>query len=262
MNLELTGKTAFVSGSNKGTGEIIAQTLAAEGATVVFHCNEEQPISDTAKNTSNAYWVCGDIASDNGAKQVLQATTDAVGSIDILVNNYGTASAGKWGRSTTDDWVDIYQKNVLSAVRLVDAFSPQMKVNGWGRIVQLGTIGSHQPNSIMPHYYSAKGALATMGVSLTKELSNTGITVNTVSPGLIHTPEIEASYRRRAKKLGWGDDWDTIVERIVEKDFPNPCGRLASRQEVADMVAFLCSPKAGYINGQNIRIDGGAVSYV
>ena len=114
----------------------------------------------------------------------------------------------------------------------------------------------------MPHYYASKGALANLGASLTQELAGTGITVNTVSPGLIHTPALEASYRVKARKKGWGDDWEQIVARIVTEEFPNPCGRLATREDVADLVAFLCSDNAGFINGQNIRIDGGAVSYV
>jgi NAD(P)-dependent dehydrogenase (short-subunit alcohol dehydrogenase family) len=114
----------------------------------------------------------------------------------------------------------------------------------------------------MPHYYAAKGALATMSVSLTKELSHTGITVNTISPGYIRTAELEAGFRRRAEKKGWGENWDDIVKQIVASEYPNPCGRIAERQEVADLVAFICSERAGFINGQNIRIDGGAVCYV
>ena len=99
-------------------------------------------------------------------------------------------------------------------------------------------------------------------VSLAKELSHTGITVNTVSPGLIHTPEVERAYQARAQKKDWPTDWQSLQEKIVEHDFPNPCGRLATRQEVADLVVFLASSRAGFINGQNIRVDGGAVRYV
>ncbi len=261
MELNLVGKIALVTGSHRGTGEIIAKTLAREGATVVFHSNDDKAIA-AVDETTGACAVWGNLCTDAGAAQVIEQTRKAAGDIDILVNNYGTASPGRWGKTGSDDWLDMYQKNVLSAARLIQLAAPAMKEKGWGRIVQLGTIGSHQPNSIMPHYYASKGALATMGVSLTKELSHTGITVNTVSPGYIRTPELEAGFRFKAEKKGWGSDWATIEQKIVETEFPNACGRIAERQEVADLVAFLCSERAGFINGQNIRIDGGAVRYV
>jgi len=203
-----------------------------------------------------------DIATEAGCTEVLDQIAQMQLSVDILVNNYGTAEFATWESSSTEQWLDMYQKNVLSAARLIQGLTPGMKERGWGRVVNLGTIGSHRPGSIMPHYYSAKGALATLGVSLAQDLSGTGITVNTVSPGLIHTPDLEAGYRARAAKKGWGDDWNDILGHIVEKDFPNPCQRLATREEVADLVLFLASERAGFINGQNIRIDGGAIAYV
>lgn len=262
MDLNLKNKVALVTGSNRGTGERIAATLASEGARVVFHSNEQGGADAAVAAVDGALGVWGDVSTEGGCEQVLAQTRDAVGEVDILVNSYGTATAGKWAVSDTNDWLDMYQKNVLSAARLIQGLVPAMKTKGWGRIVQLGTIGSHQPNSIMPHYYAAKGALATMSVSLTKELSHTGITVNTISPGYIRTAELEAGFRRRAEKKGWGDDWNDIVKHIVASEYPNPCGRIAERQEVADLVAFICSDRAGFINGQNIRIDGGAVCYV
>lgn len=254
MQLQLEGKTALVTGSDRRTGEVIAETLLSEGATVIFHGNHNAPDQEFA--------VWGDIASEEGCKQVVEQLAAFNFPIDILVNNYGDADRHNWEDSSTDKWLEMYQINVLSAARLIQSCTPAMKENGWGRVINLGTIGSHQPNNIMPAYYAAKGALATLSVSLTKELAGTGITVNTVAPGLIRTESVEAGFRMKAKKKGWGNDWDTIVEHIVKDDYPNPCGRIAERQEVADLVAFLCSPKAGFINGQNIRIDGGAVRYV
>ena len=269
MDLKLTDKLALVSGSNRGTGETIARTLAAEGCKVAVHSNAEgdsdtvaASIRETLSNEDAAISVWGDLCSDEGAAQVIEQCLNAWGRLDILINNYGTAGPGFWEKSSSTDWLEMYQKNVLSATRLIQGFLPSLKTNGWGRIINLGTIGSHQPNSIMPHYYAAKGAMATMGVSLTKAVANTGITVNTVSPGLIHTPELEAGYRHKAAKKGWGEDWPEILRALVENDYPNPSGRIAERQEVADAVAFLCSPRADFINGQNIRVDGGAVSYV
>ena len=137
-----------------------------------------------------------------------------------------------------------------------------MKQRGWGRIIQLGTIGSHQPGRRMPHYYAAKGALATLGVSLALELAHTGITVNTISPGIIRTAEVETALLARARKLGWGDSWESLLPKFVDSEYPNPCGRIAEREEVAALVTYIASPRAGFINGQNIRVDGGLTASV
>jgi NAD(P)-dependent dehydrogenase (short-subunit alcohol dehydrogenase family) len=111
----------------------------------------------------------------------------------------------------------------------------------------------------MPHYYAAKGALATMTVSLAKELGGTGITVNLVSPGLIRTPEVEAAYLERGRRKGWGQTWEEIEPRVAADI---PIGRIVCREEVADLVLFLASPLSDAIHGQNIRIDGGALDIV
>ncbi|MBB3047637.1 NAD(P)-dependent dehydrogenase (short-subunit alcohol dehydrogenase family) [Litorivivens lipolytica] len=256
MDLGISGKTALVTGSHRGTGEIIASTLKAEGVRVIRHGLKEEDLAGEGLS------VWGDLATTEGCDRIAAQLHDMGARVQILVNNYGTASPGKWGKTPEADWLDMYQKNVMSVARLCELVIPQMKNDGWGRIVNLGTIGSHQPNSIMPHYYAAKGALATLGVSLTKELSGTGITVNTVSPGYIRTPELEAGFRLKAEKKGWGSEWAEIEQKVVETEFPNACGRLASREEVAELVTFLCSERAAFINGQNIRIDGGAVRYV
>ena len=266
MDLQLHQKTVLVTGSERGTGQVIAETLMQEGARVILHCNDEAAyqslLSKAGEYLHDAFAVFGDISTEQGAKQVIELIGSRNISVDILVNNYGAAQSGSWASSSTEDWLEMYQDNVLSGMRLSRAFYASMKENGWGRIVNLGTIGSHQPNAIMPHYYASKGALATASVSLAKELSGTGITVNTVSPGIIHTEEVEAAFRKRAAKKGWGEDWEEILKQIVKYDYPNPCGRLATRQEVADLVAFICSPRADFINGENIRVDGGAVRYI
>ena len=277
LELDLAGKSALVTGADRGTGQVIAQALAAEGVRVLLHgaseesataavaCLEHSASKDgTTEATTiptHAAPLWGDLASASGCADIAEQAL-AAGPVDILVNNYGTASRGKWQTVTEADWLDMYQKNVLSAARLAQALVPGMTERGWGRVIQLGTIGSHQPNAIMPHYYSAKGALATLSASLALEVAGSGITVNTVSPGLIHTEELEAAYRAKAAKRGWGEAWEQILHRLVAEDFPNPVGRIATRQEVADFVVFLCSPKAGFIHGQNIRVDGGAVRYV
>ena len=260
MELNLQHRTALITGSNRGTGEVIAQTLAREGANVVLHSPGPGEKKGEKKAEKSSVW--GDISTPEGCAQVLAQLQQRQLHIDILVNNYGTTDRHSWGDTDTDKWLQMYQVNVLSAARMAQGLMAGMRARGWGRILNLGTIGSHQPNSFMPAYYAAKGALATLGVSLTSELSGSGITVNTVSPGYVRTAEVEAGYRARARKKGWGEDWASIEKKIVETDFPNPCGRIAERQEIADLVAYLCSPLADFINGQNIRIDGGAICYV
>jgi len=200
--------------------------------------------------------------SDEGAKAVFHAAVKAVGPIDILINNYGTADAGSWTKSETVDWIDAYEKNVLSAVRLTRAAMPAMKERHWGRIIMLGTIGSTEPAARMPHYYAAKGALATMTISLAKELSNTGITVNIVSPGLIRTKEVEDRFLAQGYEKGWGASWDEIEPHVLKNFMSNLTGKVTKTQEVADLVAFVASPLAGAMMAMNLRIDGGTTALV
>lgn len=250
MNLELEGRVALVSGSDRRTGEVIAATLAREGARVIYHGNSSVPLQGLA--------VCGDVTTEAGCEQVL-AEVAALGlTVDILVNNYGTTDNHGWDEADSAKWLELYQINVLSAVRLSRGCVNGMRARNWGRIINLGTTGTFRPAAARPAYYAAKSALAAMGASLAQELAGTGITVNTVSPGYVRTEQVEAGYRRLAQKLGRGESWEDVVALIVERDFPNPCGRIAEREEVADLVAYLASPRAGFINGQNIRIDGGA----
>jgi 3-oxoacyl-[acyl-carrier protein] reductase len=266
MDLQLGGRVALVTGSSRGTGEAIAKGLASEGAVVVVHGPTEAdaaPVAEAIRAAGGrAHVAAGDIATDAGAAAVAAAALAQTGTVDILVNNYGSASRGSWLETPSEEWIAVYEKNTLSAARLIRALVPAMKARGWGRIIQIGTIGSTRPGAVMPHYYASKGALANMTVSLAQELAGTGITVNIVSPGLIKTREVEATYRKRAARDGWGDDWGAIEARIASEVMPNLVGRIARTEEVADLVAFLASPRAGYLTGINIRIDGGALPIV
>lgn len=255
-------KRALVTGSYRGTGKTTAAILIREGVDVFIHGIDAVATEQTAKEIGSDYWVVGDIETDEGAKEVLGQILNRTGGVDILVNNYGSAGFGKWLTTKTSGWIEMYEKNVLSAVRLIQLLVPAMIKQKYGRIIQIGSIGSYRPNSVMPHYYASKGAMATMTVSLAKELANTGITVNTISPGLIKTPELEQYYREKAKSKGWGETWDQIEKAIVENEFKNPVGRIGRREDVGHLVAFLCSDNASFINGQNICVDGGAVDIV
>jgi 3-oxoacyl-[acyl-carrier protein] reductase len=137
-----------------------------------------------------------------------------------------------------------------------------MRASGWGRIVQIGTGEAVNPFPVMPDYAASKAALLNLTASLAKHLDRTGITVNTVSPGIVVTPGVREFYRLEARRRGWGEDWPTIEAGILAEILDNPTGRLGRPEEVADLVAFVASPLAGYINGANLRIDGGSTAVV
>ncbi len=245
-----------MTGSYRGTGAATARVLADEGAEVVVHGFEEAPAEAVAASIhaaggrASAVW--GDIRTDAGAARVIEA----VGAVDVLVNNYGVAEGGSW-QSPTADWIDLYEKNVLSAVRMTQGFTPGMRERGFGRVIFLSTIGTHRPAARMPHYYASKTALLNLVLSLAKELAGTGVTANVVSPGILATDEVKAWLVRRAEREGHGTDWVDVEARAAREWMPNPTGRLGRPEEVGRLVAFLASDHAGYVNGTNLRIDGG-----
>jgi NAD(P)-dependent dehydrogenase (short-subunit alcohol dehydrogenase family) len=136
-----------------------------------------------------------------------------------------------------------------------------MRASSWGRIVQIGTGEGVNPFPTMPDYAASKAAL-NLTASLAKHLDRTGITVNTVSPGIVVTPGVREFYRLEARRRGWGEDWPGIEAGVPTEVLDNPTGRLGRPEEVADFVAFVASPRADYINGANLRIDGGSTAVV
>jgi NAD(P)-dependent dehydrogenase (short-subunit alcohol dehydrogenase family) len=239
MDLDLAGRTVLVTGGYRGTGEGMCRVLAREGAAVIVHGFEPGQADATAA-AIGARAVEGDIRTDAGADVVAAA----VGEVDVLVNNYGVAEGHGWfdDDMDIDAWVDMYDKNVLSGVRMVRRLVPGMRERGFGRVIFVSTVGAYRPGARLPHYYAAKQALLSMTVSLAKELAASGITVNCVSPGIIATAEVRARHG------------DTPPATFM----PIPLGRMGTPEDVGHLVAFLASPLAGYITGTNVRIDGGA----
>ncbi|WP_218578520.1 SDR family NAD(P)-dependent oxidoreductase [Vineibacter terrae] len=267
IDLDLHGKTALVTGAHRGTGAGIAWALAREGAHVVVNGPSEEAAARTTRILVAAGHAAsiapGDVATQDGANAVVARLVEAKRDIDILVANYGTAERRHWVDADDAAWLAMYEKNVLSAVRMIRALTPGMKARGFGRVILVGTIGTTRPAARMPHYYAAKSALPAITVSLAKELGGSGVTVNLVSPGLIATAEVIEMARKRGARDSWPEVADpnptALMRRLAANDMPNPVGRVATVDEVGDLVAFLAGSRAGFINGQNIRIDGGAV---
>lgn len=264
MDLGLAGKTVLVTASYRGTGRGIARVLAAEGADLVVHGFDLDPAEAVAAELraagGSARAVAGDLLSDVGA----DALVAAVGPVDVLVANYGVAESGSWFGEATDEaaWFDSYNKNVLSAIRLVRRCTPSMRERQWGRVILVGTVGSLRPGTRQPQYYAAKGALPAITTSLAKELTGTGITVNLVSPGIIATDEVRERFTLRAAKLGRPTDWASVQTLVFEEFMDLPTRRVPNPEDVGQLVAFLAGTKSASITGANYRIDGGAADAV
>ncbi len=266
MQLELENRVALVTGSHRGTGAAIARVLAEEGASVIVHGLEPgqaEPVAEALRaDGARVHTASGDVRTEEGARATAEAACEAAGRVDVLVNNYGAAAGRGWLEADESDWLDMFHTNVLSGARLVRHLAPGMRERGFGRVIFLGTVGGERPRAQMPGYYAAKASLANMTVSLAKELAGTGITVNTVSPGILATKEVRESLERRAAKEGWEGSWEEIERRAASDFLPNPTGRLGRTEEVGALVAFLASAHAGYSNGANLRIDGGSADCV
>ena len=266
MELELRGKKALVTGSSMGIGLATANTLAREGASVVVHGLDQELVAQAVDRITasggTASGVTADISTDEGADSLATGAQTAFGGIDILVNNAGILTPAAWMDAAPAMWTQLYDVNVVGAVRLIQRLAPAMCDAGWGRIIQVSSTEAGSPFAVFPHYAATKAALVNLSVSLAKDLARTGVTVNTVTPGIIHTEGVEGFYRGVAQQRGWGDDWEAIEQNALHEFLDNPVGRFGTVEEVADVIAFLASPRAAFVNGANVRIDGGGAGSV
>jgi NAD(P)-dependent dehydrogenase (short-subunit alcohol dehydrogenase family) len=262
MDLRLKGKTALVTGSSDGIGVAIAHTLAGEGATVIVHGRNAERADAVARDIRAAGGIAhvatGMLDSDASVAVVFEAAVAAAGAPDILVNNAGIYRALNWLDVDPAQWLDIYNANVVSIVRLVRLAVPAMRERGWGRVIQIASVAASVAPPGLSDYAASKAALVSLSVSLAKALANTGITVNTVSPGPVVTPNWNVWALDEARRRGWGTDLDAIKQRMLQEMFVNPSGRLGVPEDIAAAVAYLASPLAGYVNGSNLRVDGGS----
>jgi 3-oxoacyl-[acyl-carrier protein] reductase len=263
MDLGLRGRAAIVTGGSKGIGREIALTLAGEGAQVVVVARGasavDQTVADIRKAGGTAIGIAADVALAGSAEAAVQGAMKQFGKVDILINNAGgQRKRAGFDELTDQDFLDAYTDNVLSVVRMVRAVLPSMRERHWGRIINIVSEASTQPERAFQHYNAAKAAELNLSKSLSKALASDGILVNAVAPGLISTPGIEADFARGAI-----EQKRSVAE--VKADFFRKfkvglvLARAGEPAEVASVVAFLASDRASYVTGANYRVDGGSV---
>lgn len=260
MKIDLSGKQAIVSGSTAGIGLAIARGLAAAGARVVItgrtQARVQRAIDDIRGTVPGAELegVAADLATAEGAA----ALATRVARADILVNSLGTANPKPFGELTDDDWLGLFNYNVMSGVRLTRHYLPGMVTQGWGRVVFISSeSGLHIPKDMID-YGMTKTAQLAISRGLAESVAGTGVTVNAVVPGPTSSEVMGNWLEPVAREKG-----QTLEQ--VQKDFvatmrpSSLLGRFASTEEVANMVVYVCSTQASATTGAALRVDGGVV---
>jgi 3-oxoacyl-[acyl-carrier protein] reductase len=243
MDLGLKDTRALVTAASRGLGRACAAALAAEGARVFIVSRVEERIRATAGEIGAGGWVAADVSHPGGPERAVEAATAALGGLDILVCNAGGPPPGTFESTPVEAWQTGYDLTLMSTVRLTKAALPQLIDSGRGRIVNITSISVRQPipNILLSNAF--RSAVTAMAKTLAGEVARHRVTVNNLAPGSILTDRIRQLY---------GDNVDAAAKSI-------PVQRIGDPDEFGATCAFLCSLQAGYITGQTIGVDGGAL---
>ncbi|WP_135451852.1 SDR family oxidoreductase [Mycobacterium sp. DL99] len=258
MNIELTGKTALVTGSTQGIGLAIAEQLARSGARVAVNGRTPARVDEAVAKLGefDVLGVAADVSTEEGTADLLRELPE----VDILVNNLGIFGAVPPLEITDEQWRTYFDVNVLAAVRLIRSYLPGMTERGWGRAIQIASDSAIVTPAEMIHYGVSKTALLAVSRGFAKEAAGSGVTVNSVIAGPTHTAGVEDFvYQLVDKSL----PWDEAQREFMIKHRPQSLiQRLIEPEEIANMVAYLASPLASATTGGALRVDGGYVDSI
>jgi NAD(P)-dependent dehydrogenase (short-subunit alcohol dehydrogenase family) len=255
MNLQLSEKRALVTGSTAGIGFAIAEVLANEGATVIVNGRTQKRVDAAlAKLKGTVEGVAADLGTSKGVEEVAARYPD----VDILINNLGSFEPKPFEQIPDEDWMHIFEVNVLSGVRLSRQYLPGMKQRNWGRIIFISSESGVQIPAEMIHYGMTKTAQIAVARGIAETTKGTNVTVNSILAG----PTASEGASEFVGRMAAAQKTDTAT---VEKDFfkhvrpSSLLQRFARTEEVAAMVAFIASPLSSGTNGSALRVDGGVV---
>jgi len=252
LNLELEGKVAIVTGSSRGLGLASSIALAREGCAVCVCARGEarlrEAVDEVASAAGRAERVLGvtaDVATAGGASRVVEAAIDRFGGLDVLVNNVGLARGGGLLDTSDEEWQSAFDQTLFPAIRVSRAAVPHMRRRGGGVILMIASIWGRESGGRMT-YNAVKAAEISLAKALAQQLARDNIRVNSVAPGSILFPG--GSWWKRQQEDPAG------IAEMISRDLP--FGRFGRAEEVGDVVAFLASPRASWISGASIPVDG------
>ncbi len=256
MDLGISGKKAIVCASSKGLGLGCARALAAEGVDLVMNARGAEALEAAAEDIRRDFGVrvtavAGDITTEEGRAAVLEAA----GEVDILVNNAGGPPPGMWSDWSREDFIKALDANMLAPIAMMQAVLPGMMARHWGRVVNITSQSVKAPIPVLGLSNAARAGLTGFVAGTSRQVAPEGVTINNLLPGIHATDRADALDAGVAKAEGI-----SIEEARKRRQATIPARRYGTIEEFGAACAFLCSQWAGYIVGQNVLLDGGAVN--
>jgi len=242
MDLGLHDTRALVTAASRGLGRACAGALAAEGARVFIVSRDEDRLREAEQAVGAAGHLAVDLSRPDGPERAVEAAAAELGGLDILVCNAGGPPPGTFESTSLEAWEAGYHLTLMSAVRLTKAALPLLRASGRGRVVIITSISVRQPIPNLVLSNAFRSGVTAMAKTLSSEVARDGVTVNNLAPGTILTDRVRQLY----------PDLEQVASGI-------PAGRLGDPSELGAACAFLCSVQAGYLTGQTIGVDGGAL---
>jgi 3-oxoacyl-[acyl-carrier protein] reductase len=262
MDLELKGKVAVVGGGSKGLGRACADVLAQEGMRVAICSRSKADLDRAAKEIADATGAevlvfAGDLDKPDVVRDLVAATVERFGRLDVMVNNSGGPPLARAHNATEEQWATAVQRSLFFFARMSREAIPHLKKGGGGRIINILASTVYQPIPNLALSGATRMGVVAFAKSLADEVGRDGILVNNVCPGSILSERMLSNVTSRAKELGISVD-EALAQRATE----TAVGRIGEPKELAYLVAFLASGKASYITGTTILVDGGLVRSV